>query len=59
LNDLSCCDVFIIAVPTGIDKNHNPDFTSLLKASETVGSVMKEGCIVIYESTVFPGCTQE
>ena len=59
LHDLSCCDVFIVAVPTGIDKNHNPDFFHLLKASETVGSVMKDGSIVIYESTVFPGCTEE
>lgn len=59
LHDLTCCDVFIVAVPTGIDKNHNPDFFHLLKASETVGSVMKDGSIVIYESTVYPGCTEE
>ena len=58
-SDLTCCDVFIVAVPTGIDKNRNPDFRHLLKASETVGSVMKNDCIVIYESTVCPGITEE
>lgn len=58
-DDLRDCDVFIITVPTPVDKYNNPDLTPLRKASETVGSVMKKGAVVIYESTVFPGCTEE
>ena len=53
------CGVFIVTVPTPIDKANRPDLTPLVKASETVGKVMKAGSIVIYESTVFPGCTAE
>ena len=53
------CGVFIVTVPTPIDKANRPDLTPLVKASETVGKVMKAGSIVIYESTVFPGCTEE
>lgn len=53
------CQIYIIAVPTPTDKNNRPDLTPLVKASETVGKVLKEGDIVIYESTVYPGATEE
>ena len=56
---LSECDIFIVTVPTPIDAANRPDLTPLIKASETVGKVMKPGSIVIYESTVYPGCTEE
>src|SRR5262245_28063825 len=59
LADLTDCGIFIITVPTPIDKANRPDLTPLVKASETVGKVMQSGSIVIYESTVFPGCTEE
>lgn len=57
--DLSGCSVYIIAVPTPVDKLRNPDFEPLLKASETVAREMNPGAIVIYESTVYPGATEE
>ena len=57
--DIADCGVFIVTVPTPIDKANRPDLTPLVKASETVGKVMKAGAIVIYESTVYPGCTEE
>ncbi len=57
--DVRFADFHIIAVPTPIDKNKNPDLTPLVKASETVGSILKKGDIVIYESTVYPGATEE
>jgi UDP-N-acetyl-D-glucosamine/UDP-N-acetyl-D-galactosamine dehydrogenase len=57
--DLSSANVFIVTVPTPIDKNKRPDLTPLVKASETIGKVLKKGDIVIYESTVYPGCTEE
>lgn len=53
------CNYFIITVPTPVDKNNRPDLTPLYKASETVGKVIKKGDIVIYESTVYPGATEE
>lgn len=56
---LADCGVFIITVPTPIDTANRPDLTPIIKASETVASVMKAGAIVIYESTVYPGCTEE
>lgn len=56
---LSQFNVFIITVPTPIDKNKRPDLSPLYKASETVGNVLNEGDIVIYESTVYPGATEE
>ena len=56
---LADCNVFIVTVPTPIDKANRPDLTLLLKASETVGKVLKQGDIVIYESTVYPGATEE
>lgn len=58
-NDLKQADFIIIAVPTPIDKHNKPDLTPLLKASETVGKVIKSNTIVVYESTVYPGATEE
>jgi UDP-N-acetyl-D-glucosamine/UDP-N-acetyl-D-galactosamine dehydrogenase len=57
--DLAQCNCFIVTVPTPIDEYKRPDLTPLIKASETVGRVLKPGDIVIYESTVYPGCTEE
>lgn len=57
--DLSDCNIFIVTVPTPIDQHKRPDLTPLIKASETVGGVLKRGNIVIYESTVYPGSTEE
>jgi len=57
--DLAECGVFIVTVPTPIDKANRPDLTPLIKASETVGKALKSGAVVIYESTVYPGCTEE
>ena len=59
LDDLKQCSVFIVTVPTPIDKANRPDLTPLVKASETVGKVIRPGAVVIYESTVYPGCTEE
>jgi UDP-N-acetyl-D-galactosamine dehydrogenase len=59
LEDLQSCNVFIVTVPTPIDDHKRPDLTPLIKASETVGKALKKGDIVIYESTVYPGCTEE
>jgi UDP-N-acetyl-D-galactosamine dehydrogenase len=56
---LSTCNVFIVTVPTPIDKYKKPDLIPLLSASKTVGKVLKKNDIVIYESTVYPGCTEE
>ena len=57
--DLKDCDLFIVTVPTPINQFKAPDLGPLLKASEMIGKVMKKGAIVIYESTVYPGCTEE
>ena len=57
--DLRDCNCFIVTVPTPIDEHKRPDLTPLIKASETVGKVLKPGDIVIYESTVYPGATEE
>ena len=57
--DLSDCKIFIVTVPTPIDEVNRPDLTSIIKASEIVGKAIKAGDIIIYESTVFPGCTEE
>jgi UDP-N-acetyl-D-glucosamine/UDP-N-acetyl-D-galactosamine dehydrogenase len=59
LDDLRRATVFIVTVPTPIDQHRQPDLTPLLKASETLGKVIKAGDIVIYESTVYPGATEE
>ncbi|MDZ7813096.1 MAG: nucleotide sugar dehydrogenase [Ideonella sp.] len=56
---LEQCGIFIVTVPTPIDGANRPDLTPLIRASETVGKAMKKGAIVIYESTVYPGCTEE
>ena len=59
LQAIADCNVFIITVPTPLDAHKRPDLSYLLKASEMVGSMLKKGDIVIYESTVYPGCTEE
>ena len=56
---LKRCQVFIVTVPTPIDEYKRPDLTPLVKASESVGAVLRKGAVVIYESTVYPGCTEE
>ena len=58
-DDLAVANYYIVTVPTPTDKNHRPDLTPLLKASETIGKVLKPGDIVIYESTVYPGATED
>lgn len=59
IQDIRDCNTFIVTVPTPTDKNNRPVLTPLIKASETVGSVLKEGDIVVYESTVYPGVTED
>jgi UDP-N-acetyl-D-galactosamine dehydrogenase len=59
LDEISTCNVYIVTVPTPVDKNNRPDLTPLVKASESIGKVIKKGDIVIYESTVYPGCTED
>jgi UDP-N-acetyl-D-galactosamine dehydrogenase len=58
-NDISHCGIYIITVPTPVDAHKLPDLSFLLSASEMVGSLLKQGDMVIYESTVYPGCTEE
>lgn len=59
LSDIRDANTYIVTVPTPVDKNNRPDLTPLYKSSETVGKVLKKGDIVIYESTVYPGVTEE
>lgn len=59
LSAIEACNVYIITVPTPVDKHNRPDLTPLYKASETVGKVLKKGDIVVYESTVYPGVTED
>jgi UDP-N-acetyl-D-glucosamine/UDP-N-acetyl-D-galactosamine dehydrogenase len=59
LDDIQDCEIFIVTVPTPIDKHKRPDLTPLEKSSEAIGSILKKGDIVIYESTVYPGATEE
>jgi UDP-N-acetyl-D-galactosamine dehydrogenase len=59
LDDIADCNYYIVTVPTPVDKNNRPDLTPLYKSSETIGRVLKKGDIVIYESTVYPGVTEE
>ncbi len=59
INGIKDANIYIVTVPTPIDRHKNPDLTPLIMASRTVGRVLKKGDIVIYESTVFPGCTEE
>ena len=58
-NDIADCNYYIVTVPTPVDKNNRPDLNPLYKSSETVGKILKKGDIVIYESTVYPGVTEE
>lgn len=59
IDDIRDCNIYIVAVPTPVDHNHHPDLRPLIGASETVGKVISKGDIVIYESTVYPGVTEE
>jgi UDP-N-acetyl-D-glucosamine/UDP-N-acetyl-D-galactosamine dehydrogenase len=59
LEDIAACNYYIVTVPTPVDVNNRPDLTPLYKASETVGKILKKGDIVIYESTVYPGVTED
>jgi len=59
LQDIKDCNFYVVTVPTPVDKNNNPDLTPLYKASETVGKVISKGDIVVYESTVYPGVTED
>ncbi|QYJ67286.1 nucleotide sugar dehydrogenase [Flavobacterium litorale] len=59
LDDIKDCDYYVVTVPTPVDKNNRPDLTPLYKSSEAIGKVLKKGDIVIYESTVYPGVTEE
>ncbi|HWS05361.1 MAG TPA: nucleotide sugar dehydrogenase, partial [Burkholderiaceae bacterium] len=59
LADIAACNVYIVTVPTPIDAAKRPDLPPLIKASEALGSILKPGDTVIYESTVYPGCTEE
>jgi len=59
LDEIADCNIYIVTVPTPIDKHKKPDLTPLIKASESIGKVLKQDDIVIYESTVYPGATEE
>lgn len=59
LNEISDCTIYIIGVPTPVNENNEPDFTNLISASKNIGKVLKKNDIVIYESTVYPGATEE
>lgn len=59
ISDIADCNYYVVTVPTPVDKNNRPDLTPLYKSSETVGKVLKKGDIVIYESTVYPGVTED
>lgn len=59
LEEIKDCNFYIVTVPTPVDKNNRPDLTPLIKASETIGKVISKGDIVVYESTVYPGATEE
>ena len=59
LDDLSNCNFFIVTVPTPIDEFKQPDLTPLIKASTSIGKILKKGDVVVYESTVYPGATEE
>jgi UDP-N-acetyl-D-galactosamine dehydrogenase len=59
IDNIKCANIYIITVPTPIDKDNNPDISLLLTASKMIGQLLNKGDIVIYESTVYPGCTEE
>jgi UDP-N-acetyl-D-galactosamine dehydrogenase len=58
-SDLADCQIYIITVPTPVDEHKQPELSALLNASKTIGGILKQGDVVIYESTVYPGCTEE
>ena len=59
LSDLQGCDFFVVAVPTPVDEKNNPDFSLLIRACQSIGSILQPGSIVVFESTVHPGATEE
>jgi UDP-N-acetyl-D-galactosamine dehydrogenase len=59
VEDIKDCNIYIVTVPTPIDDNNEPDLTPIIKSTETVGKILKKDDIVIYESTVYPGVTEE
>ena len=59
LDEIRECNFYVVAVPTPVDENHNPDLSPLISASEVVGKVISKGDVVVYESTVYPGVTEE
>ena len=59
IDQLKRAQVFVVTVPTPVDKSNQPNLTPLIKASEMIGKALKKGDVVIYESTVYPGCTEE
>lgn len=59
INDIKECQIFIVTVPTPINEHKQPDLTPVIKGTETVAKILKKGDIIIYESTVYPGCTEE
>lgn len=59
IEDIRDCNFYVVAVPTPVDEHHNPDLTPLYGASTTVGKVISKGDVVVYESTVYPGVTEE
>ena len=59
LEDLKPCGVMLVTVPTPIDEYKRPDLTPVISAGESIGKVLQEGSVVVYESTVYPGCTEE
>ena len=59
IEDISNSNIYIITVPTPVDKNNKPDLKPIISASQNIGALLEKGNIVIYESTVFPGCTEE
>jgi len=58
-HDIESCNIYIVTVPTPVDNENNPDLSALKSASSIIGSLLKKGDIVIYESTVYPGVTEE
>ena len=59
IDDIRDCNFYVVAVPTPVDENNNPDLTPLYGASTTVGKVISKGDVVVYESTVYPGVTED
>ena len=59
IDDIKKCNIFIVTVPTPVDENKDPDLNFLRKASSDIGKILKKNDIVVYESTVYPGCTEE